>query len=62
MLEPRAHRPARSRDDAAAELRAEATAGRLDRDAVHANRAMASLFAMKHGLLPEEEPMKLQPR
>jgi len=22
------------------------------------NRAMASLFAMKHGLLPEEEPMR----
>jgi HD-GYP domain-containing protein (c-di-GMP phosphodiesterase class II) len=26
------------------------------------NRAMASLFAMKHGLLPEEEPMRLEPR
>jgi HD-GYP domain-containing protein (c-di-GMP phosphodiesterase class II) len=122
MGEPRAHRPARSPDEAAAELRAGVTAGRLDRDAVHAvlavaghrvprrregpagltareidvlrlaargmtnkdiaailvispktvanhieriylkigasNRAMASLFAMKHGLLPEEEPVR----
>jgi HD-GYP domain-containing protein (c-di-GMP phosphodiesterase class II) len=126
MREPRAHRAARSPDEAASELRAEVTAGRLDRDAVHAvltvaghrvprrregpagltpreidvlrlaargmtnkdiaailvispktvanhieriyvkigasNRAMASLFAMKHGLLPEEEPMRLKPR
>jgi HD-GYP domain-containing protein (c-di-GMP phosphodiesterase class II) len=125
MREPRAHRPARSPDEAAAELRAEVTAGRLDADAVHAvlgvtghrvprrregpagltpreidvlrlaargmtnrdiaailvispktvsnhieriylkigasNRAMASLFAMKHGLLPEEEPMRAAP-
>jgi HD-GYP domain-containing protein (c-di-GMP phosphodiesterase class II) len=123
MREPRAHRPARSSDEAAAELRAEVTAGRLDSDAVHAvlavaghrvprrregpagltareidvlrlaargmtnkdvaavlvispktvanhieriyakigasNRAMASLFAIKHGLLPEEEPMRI---
>jgi HD-GYP domain-containing protein (c-di-GMP phosphodiesterase class II) len=122
MREPRAYRPARSPDEAAAELRAEVTAGRLDADAVHAvlavtghrvprrregpagltprevdvlrlaargitnkdiaailvispktvanhieriylkigatNRAMASLFAVKHGLLPEEEPMR----
>jgi HD-GYP domain-containing protein (c-di-GMP phosphodiesterase class II) len=126
MREPRAHRPARQPDEAAAQLRAEATAGRLDRDAVHAvltgaghrvprrrdgpsgltsretdvlrlaargltnkdiaailvispktvanhieriylkigasNRAMASMFAMKHGLLPEEEPMPVVPR
>jgi HD-GYP domain-containing protein (c-di-GMP phosphodiesterase class II) len=126
MREPRAHRPARSPGEAAAELRADATAGRLDSDAVHAvlavaghrvprrregpagltpreidvlrlaargltnkdiaailvispktvanhieriylkigasNRAMASLFAMKHGLLPEEEPMRVVPR
>jgi HD-GYP domain-containing protein (c-di-GMP phosphodiesterase class II) len=118
MREPRAHRPARSPDDAAGELRAEAKAGRLDAEAVRAvlvaaghrvprrregpagltarevdvlrlaargmtnkdiaavlfispktvanhiervylkigasNRAMASLFAMKHGLVPEE--------
>jgi HD-GYP domain-containing protein (c-di-GMP phosphodiesterase class II) len=120
MREPRAHRPARSPDEAAAELRVEVTAGRLDPEAVRAvlavaghrvprrrdgpagltarevdvlrlaargmtnkdiaavlvispktvanhieriyvkigasNRAMASLFAMRHGLLPEEEP------
>jgi HD-GYP domain-containing protein (c-di-GMP phosphodiesterase class II) len=41
MREPRAHRPARSPDDAAAELRAEVTAGRLDSDAVHAVLAVA---------------------
>ncbi|MEA2461954.1 MAG: hypothetical protein QOH90_2131 [Actinomycetota bacterium] len=122
MREPRAHRPARSPDEAAAALRAEVTAGRHDPDAVHAvlavaghrmprrregpagltareidvlrlaargmtnkdiaavlvispktvanhieriyakigasNRAMASLFAMKHGLLPGEEPVR----
>jgi len=122
MREPRAHRPARAPGEAAAELRAEVSAGRLDDDAVRAvltvaghsvprrregpagltareievlrlaargmtnkdiaavlvispktvanhieriylkigasNRAMASLFAMKHGLLPEEEPMR----
>lgn len=34
MVEPRPHRPARSPADAAAELRAEARAGRLDGDAV----------------------------
>jgi len=119
MREPRAHRAARSGPDAAAELRAEARAGRLDADAVESvltvaghrvprrregpagltarevevlkllaqglsnkriaqrlvispktagnhiehiytkidasNRAMASVFAMQHGLLPEEE-------
>ncbi len=119
MCEPRPHRPARSADDAAAELRAEVKAGRLDAEAVAAvlaaaghrvtrrregpagltlrevevlrlvarglsnkeiagclaispktvsnhvehiymkidasNRATASLFAMQHGLLPEEE-------
>jgi HD-GYP domain-containing protein (c-di-GMP phosphodiesterase class II) len=126
MREPRAHRPARSPDEAAARLRTEVTAGRLDPDAVHAvlavaghrvprrregpagltpreidvlrlaargmtnkdiaavlvispktvanhieriylkigasNRAMASLFAMKQGLLPEEEPLRVVPR
>ena len=118
MREPRPHRPARSAEDAAAELRAEAKAGRLDAEAVQAvlgaaghrvsrrrdgpaglttreveilrllarglsnkeiaehlvispktvgkhiehiytkidasTRATASLFAMQHGLLPEE--------
>jgi len=122
MREPRAHRPARTPDDAAAQLRVEVTAGRLDPDAVRAvlavaghpvprrregpagltarevevlrlaargmtnkdiaavlvispktvanhieriylkigasNRAMASLFAMQHGLLPEEKPIR----
>ena len=119
MREPRPHRPARSADDAAAELRSEVRAGRLDGDAVEAvlgaaghrvrrrregpagltqrevevlqllarglankeiaerlvispktvsnhvehiyrktgasNRAAAGLFAMRHGLLPEDE-------
>jgi DNA-binding CsgD family transcriptional regulator len=119
MREPRPHRPARSADEAAAELRAEVKASRLDADAVEAvlgaaghrvsrrrvgpagltarevevlrllaqglsnkeiarrlvispktvanhvehiyakidasTRARASLFAMQHGLLPEEE-------
>jgi HD-GYP domain-containing protein (c-di-GMP phosphodiesterase class II) len=119
MREPRPHRPERSADVAAAELRADVTAGRLDADAVEAilgaaghrvsrrregpagltirevevlrllarglsnkemakrlvispktignhvehiyakigasTRAAASLFAMQHGLLPEEE-------
>ena len=36
MREPRPYRPARSADDAAAELRAEVKAGRLDGDAVEA--------------------------
>ena len=36
MREPRPHRPARSADDAGAELRAEVAAGRLDGDAVEA--------------------------
>jgi HD-GYP domain-containing protein (c-di-GMP phosphodiesterase class II) len=36
MCEPRPHRPARSPDDAARELRADARAGRLDGDAVEA--------------------------
>jgi HD-GYP domain-containing protein (c-di-GMP phosphodiesterase class II) len=36
MIEPRPHRPALAGDDAAAELRAEARAGRLDGDAVEA--------------------------
>jgi HD-GYP domain-containing protein (c-di-GMP phosphodiesterase class II) len=36
MREPRPHRPARSPDDAAAELRADAKTGRLDADAVEA--------------------------
>jgi len=119
MREPRPHRPARSAEEAAAELRAEVRAGRLDADAAEAvlgaaghrvprrregpagltqrevevlrllarglsnrevaerlvispktvanhvehiygkigcsNRAAAGLFAMRHGLLPEEE-------
>jgi HD-GYP domain-containing protein (c-di-GMP phosphodiesterase class II) len=36
MLEPRPHRPARTRDDAANELRADVRAGRLDGEAVEA--------------------------
>ena len=36
MREPRPHRPARSRDEAAAELRAEVRGGRLDGEAVEA--------------------------
>ena len=36
LLEPRPHRPARSPEDAAAELRAETKAGRLDSDAAEA--------------------------
>jgi HD-GYP domain-containing protein (c-di-GMP phosphodiesterase class II) len=36
MTEPRPHRPALDADDAAAALRSEVTAGRLDGDAVHA--------------------------
>jgi HD-GYP domain-containing protein (c-di-GMP phosphodiesterase class II) len=36
MLEPRPHRPARSRDEAADELRREARAGRLDSEVVEA--------------------------
>jgi DNA-binding NarL/FixJ family response regulator len=36
MREPRPHRAARSADDAAAELRADVRAGRLDADAVEA--------------------------
>ena len=119
MREPRPHRPARSADDAALELRAEVRAGRLDAEAAEAvlgaaghrvarrrggpagltarevdvlrlvargmsnkeiadalvitpktvgnhvehiyskigasNRAAAGLYAMRHGLLPEEE-------
>jgi DNA-binding CsgD family transcriptional regulator len=119
MREPRPHRPPRSADEAAAELRAEVKAGRLDTEAVEAvlgatghrasrrragpagltarevevlrllargmsnkataqhlvispktvanhiehiyakigasSRATASLFAMQHGLLPEEQ-------
>ena len=121
LIEDRPHRPARSADEAAAEVRAEVAARRLDGDAADAvlqaaghrvrrrrerpagltarevevlrlvarglsnreiadqlvispktagthvehiytkigvsNRAQASLFAMKHGLLPEEEPV-----
>ena len=41
MTEPRPHRPALSAEDAAAELRAEVKAGRLDRDAVEAVLAAA---------------------
>ena len=123
MREPRPHRPARSADESAAELRAEVRSGRLDDEAVRAvlavsghrvprrregpagltarevevlrlaargltnkdiagilfispktvanhvehiytkigasSRAAAGLFAMKHGLLPEEEPVSV---
>lgn len=47
MTAERAHRPARSRDDAAAQLRADAAAGRLCRDAVE-----AVLEAAGHPLAP----------
>jgi HD-GYP domain-containing protein (c-di-GMP phosphodiesterase class II) len=45
MREPRPYREARTADDAAAQLRAEASLGRLDRDAVD-----AVLFAAGHGV------------
>jgi HD-GYP domain-containing protein (c-di-GMP phosphodiesterase class II) len=125
MREPRPHRPARSADEAAEELRADVKRGRLDADAVEAvlgaaghriprrregpagltarevevlrllarglsnkeiagrlvispktvanhvehiyakidasSRTRASLFAMQHGLLPEEEPVASAP-
>jgi HD-GYP domain-containing protein (c-di-GMP phosphodiesterase class II) len=47
MTEPRPHRPARPADDAAAELRAEVTAGRLDSDAVAVVLAAAGHRAMR---------------
>ncbi len=41
MIEPRAHRPARTPDEAAAELRKEVAAGKLEREAVEAVLAAA---------------------
>jgi HD-GYP domain-containing protein (c-di-GMP phosphodiesterase class II) len=60
MREPRPHRPERSAEEAAAELRADVKAGRHDAEHIYAkinapSRAAAGLFAMQHGLLPDEE-------
>jgi HD-GYP domain-containing protein (c-di-GMP phosphodiesterase class II) len=58
MREPRPHRPARSADEAAAELRAEVKAGRLD-----AEGAEAVLGAAGHRVLRRREgPAGLTPR
>jgi len=58
MREPRPHRPERSADEAAAELRAEAKAGRLDADA-----AEAVLGAAGHRVSRRREgPAGLTPR
>jgi HD-GYP domain-containing protein (c-di-GMP phosphodiesterase class II) len=58
MREPRPHREPCTAEAAAAELRAEVKAGRIEH--IYAKigastRAMAGLFAMKHRLLPGEE-------
>ena len=56
--EPRAHRPARSADEAAAELRADVRAGRLDAECVD-----AVLDAVGHRVLRQREgPAGLTPR
>ena len=58
MREPRPYRPARSADEAAAELRADARAGLLDADAVE-----AVLGAAGHRVLHRREgPAGLTPR
>jgi DNA-binding NarL/FixJ family response regulator len=58
MREPRPHRPARAPDDAAAQLRAEVRAGRLDGDA-----ADAVLAAVGHRVTRRREgPAGLTPR
>ena len=59
MIEPRPHRPARSVGEAAAELRAEVAAGRLDGDAVEAVLATAGHSELRRrdypaGLTPRE--------
>jgi DNA-binding NarL/FixJ family response regulator len=58
MIEPRPHRPARSSEDAARELRAEARAGRLDGASVDAVLASAGLRV--HGR--RQWPAGLTPR
>ena len=58
MREPRPYRPARSPDDAAAELRAEVQAGRLDADAVEAVLGAAGHNATRR----REGPAGLTPR
>jgi HD-GYP domain-containing protein (c-di-GMP phosphodiesterase class II) len=52
MREPRPHRPARSPDDAARELRAEVKAGRLDADSVEAVLAAAGHRVARRRELP----------
>ncbi len=58
MREPRPHRPAREADDAAAELRAEARAGRMDAEAVDAVLAAAGHRVPRR----REGPAGLTPR
>jgi HD-GYP domain-containing protein (c-di-GMP phosphodiesterase class II) len=58
MREPRPHRPARSADGAAAELRAEVRAGRLDGEAVEAVLGAAGHRALRR----REGPAGLTPR
>ncbi len=57
MCEPRPYRPARTPDDAAVQLRAEVTAGRLDADAVD-----AVLAAAGHRVRRRENPASLTAR
>ena len=58
MREPRPHRPAREPDDAAAQLRAEVKAGRLDAEAVDAVLAAAGHRVPRR----REGPAGLTPR
>ncbi len=58
MREPRPHRPARDPDDAAAQLRAEVKAGRLDAEAVDAVLAAAGHRVPRR----REGPAGLTPR
>jgi HD-GYP domain-containing protein (c-di-GMP phosphodiesterase class II) len=58
MCEPRPHRPARSSDEAAQQLRADVKAGRLDADAVDAVVSAAGHAAPRH----REGPAGLTPR
>jgi HD-GYP domain-containing protein (c-di-GMP phosphodiesterase class II) len=53
-LEDRPHRPAATEREAAAQLRGEVSAGRLDTDAAEIgapSRAGATLFALQHDLV-----------
>lgn len=52
MLEPRPHRPARTRDDAAAELRRDVSAGRLDASAVEAVLGVAGHRTSRRAAYP----------